>query len=131
MVLCALGFLIVGQHPPSLGFSTSTLSEYQDTPILSSLHACAYVDPSVHLSWFKISLLYSKAFPCASTDVGACFVFSLSFVQEALIPSWSSNLFLPYRLLENICHFTLSVVSTPSFRRWHIMGTQIDKQCAR
>lgn len=131
MVLCALGFLIVEQHLPSLYFSPSKLRVSGHPHTVSSLHIYAYVNPSVYLSCFKIILLYSKAFPCASTGVGACFVFSLSLVQEAFFLSWSSNLFLCKRLLGDMGHFTLSLLSIPSFRRWPIMDTQIDKPCAR
>lgn len=128
--LCA-EFIVVEQHSLSLCFSHSKLLIGTRTPhTISSLHACVYVGPSVHLSCFKISLLYSEAFPCTSTDVGAGFVFSLSLVQKPLTPRWPSCPSLHRRSLRAF-HFILSVPSVPSFRAWHTVGIQIAKRSAR
>lgn len=114
-----------------LHFSKSKLNGHQDTAHhFFSQWACVYVDTSTHLSCFKISPLYSEAFPCASTGMATGFVFSLSLVQRR-IPCWPSGPSLHCCSLR-ACAISSSVYTEgPSFRAWHTVGIKIAKNWAR
>lgn len=130
MVLCVLSLSLLNNTLLVYASAIPNLIGTRTPHTISSLQACVYVGPSVHLSCFKISLLYSEAFPCTSTDVGAVFVFSLSLVQKPHTPCWPSCPSLHRRSLRAF-HFILSVSSVPSFRAWHTVGVHIAKRWVR